>query len=84
MASPQQTPQQNRGITAIDGAMALIIVLLITQVWLLSATLNAFLAGHPDAAIPGAIASGVLFAACATLYRFVVRLERRGSSDRGV
>jgi len=74
--------EKSRGITAIDGAMALIIVLLITQVWLLSATLNAFLAGHREAAIPGAIASGLLFAASAALYRFVVRLERRGKDDR--
>ncbi|MBZ5604735.1 MAG: hypothetical protein LAO79_20750 [Acidobacteriia bacterium] len=71
-----ENPQRSRSVTAVDGAMALIIILLITQVWLLSATLNALLAGHRDAAIPGAIASGLLFAACLTLYRFVVRLER--------
>src|SRR5689334_12289002 len=31
-------PPQSRGLTAIDGAMVLIIVLLIVQIWLLSAT----------------------------------------------
>lgn len=71
------TPQQNRGLTAIDGAMALIVLLLIVQVWLLSATLDAFLAGHRDAAIPGAVVSGMLFLICFGLYRFVVRLERQ-------
>ncbi len=69
-------PRQNRGLTAIDGAMALIVLLLIMQIWLLSSTLDAFLAGHADAAIPGAVASGVLFAACWALYRLVVRLDR--------
>jgi len=39
-------PPQNRGLTAIDGAMVLIIILLIVQIWLLSATLESFLAGH--------------------------------------
>ena len=37
-----------RGITAIDGAIALIAVLLIIQMWLLTATLEAYLAGHPS------------------------------------
>src|SRR5438445_13097177 len=41
---PQNNPPQNRGLTAIDGAMVLIVVLLIVQIWLLSATFEAFLA----------------------------------------
>ena len=66
---------QSRGLTAIDGAMVLIVVLLIVQIWLLSATLEAFLAGHRDAAIPGAVISGILFVACFALYRFVDRID---------
>jgi hypothetical protein len=68
-------PPQNRGLTAIDGAMVLIVVLLIVQMWLLSATLESFLAGHREAAIPGAIISGLLFLACAGLYLFVDRID---------
>jgi predicted Co/Zn/Cd cation transporter (cation efflux family) len=74
-------PRQTRGLTVIDGAMVLIIVLLIVQMWLLSATLEAFLAGHREAVLPGAIISGILFAACLTLYLFVDRVDaevRRG------
>jgi hypothetical protein len=67
-----------RRITALDGIAALLILLLIVQVWLLSATLDAFLAGHPDAALPGAITSGVIFAAAAGLYRFAQRIDRAG------
>ena len=48
-------PPQNRGLTAIDGAMALIVILLIVQIWLLSATLESYLAGHREAVLPGAI-----------------------------
>ena len=66
---------ENRGLTAIDGAMALIVVLLIVQIWLLSATLESFLAGHREAAIPGAILSGLMFLACLALYYFVVRID---------
>src|SRR5688572_15402740 len=50
-------PPQNRGLTAIDGAMVLIIVLLIVQIWLLSATLESYLAGHREAAAPSAVIS---------------------------
>jgi predicted Co/Zn/Cd cation transporter (cation efflux family) len=55
--------------------MALIVILLIVQIWLLSATLDAYLSGHREVALPGAIVSGLLFAACAGLYLFVYRLE---------
>jgi hypothetical protein len=68
-------PPQGRGLTAIDGAMALIVILLIVQVWLLSATLESFLAGHAEAALPGAILSAILFAACFGLYLFVDRID---------
>ena len=66
-----------RKITAIDGAMALIVLLLIVQMWLLAATLDAYLAGHSDVVLPGVIISGALFIGCASLYLFVVRLDRR-------
>jgi uncharacterized protein DUF6755 len=67
-----------RRITALDGIAALLILLLIVQVWLLSATLDAFLAGHCDAALPGAITSGVIFAAAAGLYQFAQQIDRAG------
>jgi hypothetical protein len=68
-------PQQRRGLTAIDGAMALIVILLIVQIWLLTATLESYLAGHREAAVPGAIISGVLFVACFALYLLVDRID---------
>lgn len=70
-----QFSKQRRGLTAIDGAMALIVILLMVQIWLLSATLDAFLAGNSEVALPGALVSAVLFATCAGLYSFVHRLE---------
>lgn len=68
--------QQDRGLTAIDAVTALLVILLMVQMWLLSATLDAFLAGHTDTALPGAIVSGVLCAACFTMYGFVRRVDR--------
>jgi len=68
--------KQRRGLVAIDGAMALIVILLVVQIWLLSATLEAFLAGHRGPVVPAAIFSGLLFAACVTLNLFVDRVDR--------
>ena len=64
-----------RGITAIDGAIALIAVLLIIQMWLLTATLEAYLAGHPEPILPAAIISGLLFMACAGLFFLIHRID---------
>ena len=68
--------QQRRGLVAIDGAMALIGILLIVQIWLLSATLEAFLAGHSGPVIPAAIFSGLLFSISLILNIFVNRIDQ--------
>jgi hypothetical protein len=69
-------PMQGRGLTAMDGVITLIIILLIVQIWLLTATLSAFLAGHRGAIPLAAVVSGLLFAGCAALYGFVHHIDR--------
>jgi hypothetical protein len=73
---PSRFPPERRGLTAINGALALIAILLIVQMWLLTATLETFLAGHHEGALPSAIVSGLLFLACFGLYRFVAGVDR--------
>jgi predicted Co/Zn/Cd cation transporter (cation efflux family) len=72
--SPPQPPQQS-GLTVIDGAMVLIVILLMVQMWLLSAALESFLAGDRGAALPAAIISALIFFACFGLYLFVERVD---------
>jgi predicted Co/Zn/Cd cation transporter (cation efflux family) len=83
MPNSNDLPPQNRGLTAISGAMSLIAVLLIVQIWLLSAALESFLAGNRRSALPAAIFSGVMFLICLGLYLFVDRVdsEVRGSGN---
>jgi hypothetical protein len=69
-------PVPARRRTAIDAALVLVIILLMTQMWLLTATLESYLAGHHDAALPGMMLSGVLFLACLGLYQLVRKLDR--------
>ena len=66
----------HKGLTAIDAALTMIVMLLIVQVWLLTATLESYLAGHHGVVLPGLGASAVLVLACVGLYRFVRRIDR--------
>jgi len=75
MPTASNLPPQNRGLTAIAGAMSLITVLLVVQIWLLSAALESFLAGNRHSALPAAIFSGSMFLICLGLYAFVDRVD---------
>ena len=83
MPAPIESPPRNRGLTAIAGAMALIAVLLIVQIWLLSAALESFLAGHRESAMPAAAFSGLLFLTCLGLYAFVERVDSQSRDSGG-
>jgi hypothetical protein len=65
-------------LTVVDGALALLVVIVIVQVWLLTASLESFLAGHDAVVLPAAIVSGVLLSAAAGLIAVIGRTERRG------
>jgi len=68
--------KQRRGLVAIDGAIAFIVILLISQIWLLSATVETFLAGHTRAVLPAAIFSGLVLSGCLALDVFVTRVDQ--------
>ena len=79
MSEPEKA--HGRGVVSIDGALALIAVLLVVQMWLLTAALESYLAGHHETALPAAILSLVLFLACLALFLFVDAVDaevRRG------
>ena len=69
-------------LTVVDGALGLIAVIVIVQMWLLTATLEAWLAGHHDVALPGVLVSGVLLAGTGALLAFVIRAHRKHGRER--
>lgn len=73
--------KQRKGLVAMDGAMALIVLLVIVQIWLLSAALEGLLAGHTETALPAAIFSGLLFLCCVALTSFVGRVDRESRDE---
>jgi hypothetical protein len=66
---------RKRRRTVIDAAVFFVVILLMMQMWLLTATLESYLAGHHDAALPSVVVSGVLFSGCLGLYRLVQRID---------
>jgi hypothetical protein len=73
--------KQKKGLVAIDGAMALIILLVVVQIWILSAALESFLGGHTETALPAAIFSGVLFLSCVALSLFASGVDRNSRGE---
>ena len=72
---------RDRGVTAMDAAIALIAILVIVQMWVLTASLESYLAGHSGVALPAALVSGALMAGCWVLYLFVVRIDRESREE---
>ncbi len=73
---PAKIPSRTRGLNAITGAMALIVVLLMVQIWLLSATLASYLANRNAGVVPAAVISAVIFLFCFGLFLFVEGIDR--------
>jgi len=63
--------------TIVLGILAIVLMLVVLQLWLLTATMNAFLAGQERVIVPAAIASMVCFALNAGLLSYIYRMERR-------
>ena len=72
----RRNSQPDRRRAAVDAALIFVMVLLMVQMWLLTATLESYLAGHRSVALSGMLISGVLFAGALAIYRFLVRLDR--------
>ena len=48
--------------TIVFGILSIVLIIVVLQLWLITATMNAFLAGQESVIIPAAIASIVCFA----------------------
>lgn len=64
--------------TIIHGVLCLELLLVILQLWLLVATMNAWLGGDGGVILPAALASLGCFGFIGGLMRYVYRMERHG------
>jgi hypothetical protein len=72
----RQAFTRKQRMTALHGVLCGILILLVMQLWLLTATMNAHLGGDESVIWPAAVASAVCFALNAALLRFVNSMER--------
>jgi hypothetical protein len=64
--------------TIVYGMLAFVLIVLILQLWLLTATMNAYLGGDESVIWPAAIASLLCLLLNAGLLQYLRRLDRRG------
>jgi hypothetical protein len=63
-------------IPIIQGMLAFVLILVILQLWLLTATMNAYLGGDDAIVWPAAATSFLCFGLSAGLLRYLRRLDR--------
>ena len=63
--------------TIVFGILSGVLMMVVLQLWLLTATMNAFLAGQEKVIIPAAVASIVCFLVNLALLSYIYRMERR-------
>ncbi|HEX7679781.1 MAG TPA: DUF6755 family protein [Thermoanaerobaculia bacterium] len=64
-------------MTIVFGILCIVLIIVVLQLWLLTATMNAFLGGEEAVIIPAAIASMVCLLLNAGLLWYVYQMERQ-------
>ena len=70
---PQRPSTRAQRTTVVYGVLCFVLILVVMQLWLLTATMNAFLGGDDAVVWPALAASGVCLALNLGLLRYLVR-----------
>jgi hypothetical protein len=62
--------------TIVNGILSFVVILVILQLWLLTATMNAYLGGDHSILLPAALASVICLLLNVGLLRYIYGLER--------
>jgi hypothetical protein len=73
----KKTFTREQKTTIVYGILCVVIVLVALQLWLLTATMNAYLGGDTGVVWPAAIASLVCFLLSLGLLRYLYAMDRR-------
>jgi hypothetical protein len=71
---PQYTREQRT--TIVYGVLCLVLLIVVMQLWLLTATMNGYLGGDETLIWPAAVVSVLCFALAARLLKYVYQIER--------
>jgi hypothetical protein len=75
MSRPPFTRSQRT--TIVYGILCIVLVLVVLQLWLLTATMSAFLSSEETVLLPAALVSLACFLLCVGLLWYLYRLDRR-------
>ena len=73
----KRTFSRHQKTTIVFGILSIVVVIVILQLWLLTATMNAYLGGQESVIIPAAVASIVCFALNAGLLKYIYGMEQK-------
>lgn len=76
VAPPRRPFTRSQRTTMINGMLAFVVILVVLQLWLLTATMNAWLGGDESVIWPAGIVSALCLLLNAGLLRYLYRLER--------
>ncbi len=68
---------RDQRMTMVYGILSIVLIIVMLQLWLLMATMNAYLGGDQSVIWPGALASLLCLGLNAGLLRYIYRMERR-------
>ncbi|HEY7785682.1 MAG TPA: DUF6755 family protein [Pyrinomonadaceae bacterium] len=63
-------------LTIVYGILCIVLIIVMLQLWLLMATMNAYLGGDQTVILPAALASLICFALNIGLLWYIYRMER--------
>ena len=76
MMNERRIRSRQERLTIVDGILCIVLILVILQLWLLSATMNAYLGGDDAIVYPAALASFACFALNGGLSWYLHLLDR--------
>jgi len=80
MSAPARRPfSREQRLTIIQGMLVFVLIVVVLQLWLLTATMNAWLGGDESIVWPAAAASAAGLALNVGLFLYLTRLERTRS-----
>jgi hypothetical protein len=74
MSRPSRFSRSQR-MTMVNGVLLLVILIVVLQLWLLTATVNAYLGGDSGIVLPAALASVACLGLNIGLLRYLFRLD---------
>jgi hypothetical protein len=68
---------RHQKLTIVNGILSVVAMIVVLQLWLLTATMNSFLGGEESVLIPAGIGSDVCLFLNAGLLWYIYQMERR-------